>query len=296
MDLNLQKYKAFISVVEYGSFTRAAEKIYYSQSGISRMINDLEKEWNLTLFERSRSGVTLTADGRHLLPFARSLCESYRTLQNEVDALNGLESGTVRIGTFSSVAIHWLPEVLRTFQLHFPGIDFELIPGDYNETETRISEGTVDCGFIRLPARNPLKTLFLQRDDYLLILPENHPLCENGAVPLARICDYPFLLLEKGNNNEITHIFGQYDLKLRVRYTLWDDYAVMAMVEKGLGISLLPRLILQNIPYRIRTTETIPRTSRDIGLAFRDSPTLSRATGKFIEFLQQHTPEIFSLK
>lgn len=63
MDINIQKYKAFLKVVELKSFTRAAEKLFYSQSGISRMINDLEKEWSVTLFERSRTGVRLTSDG-----------------------------------------------------------------------------------------------------------------------------------------------------------------------------------------------------------------------------------------
>ena len=78
MDANLLKYMAFIKTVEYGSFTRAAEILHYSQSGISRMIHDLEKEWNVTLLERSRTGVRLTTEGEMLLPGAKSLCEEYQ--------------------------------------------------------------------------------------------------------------------------------------------------------------------------------------------------------------------------
>ncbi|WP_198361108.1 LysR family transcriptional regulator [Tatumella citrea] len=283
MDTNIQKYKAFLSVVEHGSFTRAAEKIFYSQSGISRMINDLESEWGISLFERSRSGVRLTAEGSHLLPFARSVYEEYQKLLAEVDAVNGLHSGTVRIGTFSSVAVHWLPDMLSRFRTRYPDIHFELVPGDYHEIEQWIAEGSVDCGFTRLPARQSLKTLFLKRDDYLVVMPEDHPLAEQDRVPLQALCDYPFLLLEKGSNNEISEIFRQHHLRPQVRYTLWDDYAVMAMVGKNLGISLLPRLILQNIPYRLITRETTPSVSRDIGLAYRDTHSLSRAARQFID-------------
>lgn len=112
-DISVQKYMAFITTVEYGSFTKAAERLHYSQSGISRMIGDLEKEWKVSLLDRSRSGVSLTSDGQLLLPYARNMVNDYRKLQMQVDELNGLKSGMIRIGTFSSTAEHWLPKIIR---------------------------------------------------------------------------------------------------------------------------------------------------------------------------------------
>ena len=109
MDSNLLKYMAFIRTVECGSFTKAAEQLNYSQSGISRMINDLETEWHVKLLERSRAGVRLTSDGLTLLPYAKSVCEDYRRLQMQIDDLKGLQTGIIRIGTIASVAEHWLP-------------------------------------------------------------------------------------------------------------------------------------------------------------------------------------------
>lgn len=285
MDRNIQKYKAFLQVVELESFTKAAEKLFYSQSGISRMINDLEKEWNVTLFERGRTGVRLTSDGVKLLPFAQRVCEEYQKLQAEVDALNGLQSGIIRIGTFSSVATHWLPGILKAFQEDYPNIDFELLLGDYTEIESWIAEGRVDCGFTRLPASPAFETLFLEKDDYLVVLPEGHKLLAYDVVPIASLCHEPFILLEKGRNNEISEIFREYQLQPRVKFTLWDDYAVMAMVEKKLGVSVLPTLILRNIPYRILTRKIDISPCRNIGLAFRSSKNLSRAVKQFIEYL-----------
>lgn len=116
MEWNIIKYLAFVTTVEYGSFTKAGEILNYSQSAISRMINDLENEWNITLLERSKAGVKLTSDGLSILPYAKNLCEEYRKLQMQVDNLNGLQSGIIRIGTFSSVATHWLPNIIKEFQ------------------------------------------------------------------------------------------------------------------------------------------------------------------------------------
>lgn len=104
IDGNLQKYMAFVKTVELGSFSRAAEALDYSQSGISRMIHDLEKEWNLILLERDRTGVRLTSDGLRLLPYAENLCRASFDLEQQVSEVKGLEQGIVRIAAFSSVA------------------------------------------------------------------------------------------------------------------------------------------------------------------------------------------------
>lgn len=285
MDMNILKYLAFIKTVEYGSFTRAAEKLNYSQSGISRMIHDLENEWRVTLLERNRSGVRLTSDGSQLLPFAQRLCEEYRRLQMQVDELQGVQSGLIRIGTFSSVATHWLPNIIRAFQKDYPGVDYELLLGDYTEIEEWIRTGRVDCGFLRLPAAPEFETIPLARDRLLAILPEDHPLAKEERIPLAALCAEPFMLLEKGAKAEIAAVFERSGLKPRVHFTTWDDYAIMAMVEGGLGVSILPELILKRIPYRIAARELDTPAWRTIGLALRERARAPLAVKKLLNYL-----------
>lgn len=285
MDMNIQKYRAFIKTVEHGSFTKAADALSYSQSGISRMINDLEKEWKVSLLERSRSGVRLTSDGLKLLPFAIKVCDEYKKLQIQVDELNGLQSGLIRIGTFSSVATHWLPNIIREFQKNYPNIDYEMLLGDYTEIETWILEGRVDFGFLRLPTHPELETIFLEQDKLLAILPENHPLAHCERFPVTALCDDPFMLLEKGSKAEISEIFDRCGLTPNVRFTTWDDYAVMSMVESGLGISILPQLILKRIPYQIVAKELDVPAYRNIGIALRDKKTASLAVKRFLDYL-----------
>ena len=285
MDGSIQKYLAFVKTVECGSFTRAAGVLNYSQSGISRMIGDLEREWQVTLLERGKSGVRLTSEGTRLLPYAKRVCSEYEKLQAEVDEINGLKSGLIRIGTFSSVATHWLANIIREFQKEYPGIDYELILGDYTEIETWIEEGRVDCGFLRLPARKELEAVFLEQDRLLVVLPEGHPLAALEKIPVSALCGEPFMLLEKGAKAEVSEIFERSGLSPRVHFTTWDDYAIMSMVESGLGISILPELILKRIPYRVVARELEIPAYPNIGLAWKEKKGTSPMLKRFMEYL-----------
>lgn len=286
MDMNIQKFMAFVKTVEYGSFTKAGEKLKYSQSAISRMINDLEKEWGVSLLERSRAGVRLTSDGLRLLPYARNVCVDYEKLQSQIKEINGLQSGLIRIGTFSSVATHWLPNIIKEFQKDYPNIDYELLVGEYKEIEEWVAEGRVDCGFTILPVSEELETIFLEEDKLLVVLPEDHPLADCERFPVKALCDYPFMLLEKTAKAEISEIFEKHNIKPNIHFTTLDDYAIMSMVESGLGISILPQLILKRIPYNIITKELEVPAYRQIGLALKDSRTTSVAVKKFMEYIK----------
>lgn len=285
MDANILKYMALIKTVEYGSFTKAAEILNYSQSGISRMINDIEKEWGITLLERNRGGLRLTSDGLKILPLAQELCKSYEKLQIQVDDLNGLQSGIVRIGVFSSVATHWLPNIIKEFQKDYPSIDYELLLGDYTEIEDWIAEGRVDCGFLRLPTRHDFETIFLEQDELMAVIPEDHPLADCDKFPVTALCNEPFIMLKRGKNKEFTEIFDRCGLTPNVKFTTWDDYAIMSMVESGLGIAILPKLILRRNPYRIVAKELDIPTYRSIGIAIKSKRTASLAVKRFLDYL-----------
>lgn len=249
------------------------------------MINDLEKEWKVSLLERGRTGERLTSEGMKLLPFIKSVCDEYEALQSQVDDLNGLQSGLIRIGTFSSVATYCLPNIIRKFQKDYPNIDYELLLGDYTEIEDWILEGRVDLGFLPLPAHPDLETVFLEQDKLLVILPEKHRLAGYDKFPASALCEDPFMLLEKGAKAEVSEIFERCSLKPNVHFTTWDDYAIMSRVESGLGISILPQLILKRIPYRIVQKELDIPAFRNIGLAFRNRNRTSLAVKKFLEYL-----------
>lgn len=154
------------------------------------------------------------------------------------------------------------------------------------EIEKWILEGRVDCGFLRLPTKHCFETILLDRDPLLAVLPENHPLALCEKVSVEALCDDPFLLLEKGSKAEVSGIFERSGLEPNVHFTTWDDYAIMSMVESGLGISILPELILRRIPYRIIIKELQVPVYREIGLAMREKSTAPLAVKRFLDYLQ----------
>jgi DNA-binding transcriptional LysR family regulator len=277
---------ALIKTIEYGSLTKAAEALNYTQSGISRMIKDLETEWGISLLERGRAGVSLTSDGIKLLPQLKRICCEHDFLMRQIDDLHDMQAGMIRIGTFSSVATHWLPNMIKAFQENYPKIDFELLLGDYTEIESWILEGRVDFGFLRLPTKVDLETIFLEQDRLMVVLPEDHPLADCDKFPISELANSPFMLLEKGAKAEISEIFEKHHILPQIHFITWDDYAIMSMVENGLGISILPELILQRIPYRIIPKELEVPAFRTIGIAMKEQKSLSLASKRFLEYFQ----------
>lgn len=285
MDMNIRKYMAFVKTAEYGSFTKASEILQYSQSGISRMIHDLEEEWNVVLLERGRAGVRLTSDGVRLLERAKSICGEYEKLRQEVEELNGLESGLIRIGTFSSVATRWLPHIIEGFQKKYPNIEYEFLIGDYTEIEKWIAIGRVDCGFSRLPVSKEYKHIFIKKDPFMAVLPKG--VCEEEIFDIHKFEGEKFLLLEKEENTEISDILKKYQISPNIRVTTWDDYSIMAMVERKMGYAILPELILRCVPYNVDIRPLNVPAWRNIGLVYKGREVASAAMRRFQEYVQQ---------
>ncbi len=286
MDSNLQKYQAFITTADCGSFTKAAEILGYAQSSISKMVADLESEWNVVLLERSRAGVQPTSDGLAMLPFARDLLSSYRKVQEQAAALSGVTTGFIRIGTFSSVAEHWLPPIVKKFQSDYPGVRYEFLLGDYSEIEQWLFDGRIDCGFLRLPTRPDYDTVSLEKDEYVVILPVGHPLSEKSRIHPQDLNGLPFMLLERGGKTEVSELLEQHRIKPDVRFTTWDDYAILSMVESGLGAAVLPRLILRRIPYHVEIRSFTEPFYREIGLAVKSENSCSATVKRFVQYLK----------
>ena len=286
MDVGVQKYLAFVETADQGSFTRAAEKLHYSQSGVSRMIRDLETEWKVTLLERGKGGVKLTSDGMKLLPCARSICAEVARLQTQVDELQGLRAGLIRIGSLSAAAAGLLPGWVEGFLRSHPNIDYELLVGEQREIENWIFSGRVDFGILDLPADPELETVFLEQDPLLAVLPEDHPDAAAEVFPVSGFMDLPFLLLEKENRAEATQLFESCGVTPHVRFTTWDEQTILSMVERGLGVSILPALALKRSAYRVAARRLDVPAYRNLGIALRSKKTASLAVKSFLESIE----------
>jgi len=283
----MNRYNAFIKIIETGSFTKSAEQLGYTQSAISQLVHSLEEELSTTLILRSRKGVSLTPDGEEFLPYIKAVYNSYRELMEKYKEMQGLQKGIVRIGTFSSVSSNWLPGLMKDFKTKYPSVIFELHQGEYTSIAQWIKEGSVDFGFVNpeADAVANLKTIPLQQDEMLAVIPSNHPLTVLKMVSLEDLVNEPYILLDEGQLSEPLEYFKQKNLQPNIQYRAHDDYTIMSMIEKDLGISILPKLVLSRFDYDIVTKEISPPIVRTISLAFKNKKVLPIASRYFMDFI-----------
>ena len=283
-----EKCRVLLCAIDKGSITAAAEAMGYTISGVSRMMAALEAEVGFPLLRRSREGVTPTNECCRLLPSFREMVAQAEQCRQIAGEVRGLVSGTVAIGTFSSVATHWLPNMIGAFQKDYPNIDFDILMGTYPEIEQWVMQGRADCGFLHLPTRADLKTVCLAQDELAAL----------EKIPASALAEQPFILLDKAGerDRDVMQVFERAGIVPKVRFTTLDDYAVMSMVEHGLGVSILPKLILRRIPYRVALRPLEQPVFRQIGLATRPGEELSPAAKRFLSYLPYRDGDTLSEK
>lgn len=284
--MSLVKYGIFSTVVELGSLTKAAGVLRLSQSAVSHAIRSLEAEWGFTLLNRGRSGVQLTSNGERALQYVREVLKWDEELNQEIANINGLEVGTVRIGTISSVSVHWLPEIMKVFNMNHPAIEVKLLEGDYDDVENWILTGMIDFGFASLPTSKQLEEIPLKKDRMLCVLSEDHPLAVQDEISFAMMKDEPFIKSKKGSDNDLIRILEENNVIANIKFELSDDQAIISMVANGMGISILPEMVLHSVPSTVRALPLEGENYRTIGLAAQSFETLAPATKKFIEYLK----------
>ncbi|OIA98647.1 LysR family transcriptional regulator [Paenibacillus sp. LC231] len=286
--MSINKFKVLLKVVEHGSLTQAAEVMGFTQSGVSHMISSLEDEFGFSLLIRNRSGAKLTTNGEEILKTIREILKWNEHLEQQVASIHGIELGTIHIGTFTSVGVHWLPGIIQDFQRDYPHIEIRLVEGDYREIEDWIAEGKIDCGFLSLPTSDTFDAIPLHQDPMLVLLPLEHPLSSEDSISLSQIENEPFIMPSQGSDYDVNRMLVKARIKPDIKYTLGDDYAIMAMVEKGLGISILPELVLRGQLRNIRLIELKEKSFRSLGIAVNSMREISPATKRFLNYVKSY--------
>jgi DNA-binding transcriptional LysR family regulator len=281
MNLSIGKYEIFHTVVELGSLTKASEALNISQSGVSHAIASLEKELGFSLLTRNKAGIRLTVNGERMLLYIRDILTLSKKMLQEAGEIRGLEIGTVRIGTFSSISVEWLPGILKKFMDQYPHIKVEVVEGKQEEISLWIAQGIIDFGFLMLPAAE-LEVLHLKRETFCCIVPENHHLgAEKSIKPNALKNEK--LILQNSTLKIIHNIFKPNKHSPEISFRLDDEQAIISMVKNSLGVAILPEIALHNLPDGVKK---IPlsgeRAISSIGIGSISFKNLSPAAEKFI--------------
>lgn len=265
--------RVLLHLAESGNLTATAQALGYTQSGVSHILKTLEGECGLPLMLRGRKGARLTPAGEALLPYFRALCRAEAALLEQAQSLRGLEQGCLRVGSVPSLSACLLPRLLGTFRRRHPGIQVQLRHGEYKELEQWLLEGEVDCAFLALPTSPRLAVCPLLEDRVVAVLPPNHPLASQEKITGQQLRTQPFIRFQEGWDTEIRDALAALDLQPEEVLTVQDDYAILAMVEHGLGVSILPELILTTHPYQVEVRELDPPARRQLAFAWRKEET-----------------------
>ena len=180
-----------------------------------------------------------------------------------------------------------MPYILKSFQELYPKIEFELLPSNFNnEIEDWVTHGQADCGFISLPTEPHLDYWLLQRDQWKVIVPCDHPLAGRDPFPPEALEQYPVILLDEGDDYEIQEVFDTLNIHPNIQYTVQQDQTILAMVSSGLGISIMEELMLQRCAYPLVACQLPRPFYRNIGICVKDKNALSLSTRRFIEHVR----------
>ncbi len=286
--MDTKKYRVFEKIVELSSLTKAAEAMGMTQSGVSHILAALEEEFGFPLLRRSRIGAQLTPEGERLMPAVREVLRSEERLEQIVADLRGLAAGTVRVATFTSVAVHWLPEMMTGFQKLYPRVDFQLFNGDYHDVDRWLSDGSADVGFITIPTALKCECIPLKEDRLLAVLPPDHPLAKLEVCPVKDVAKEPFLSLLETSDDDARRALQSAGVSANIRFSTKDDYAIIAMVGKGMGVSIMPELLLRDVIGSYVVARPLdPPNSRVLALAVPAGELAGPATRRFAEFVKE---------
>lgn len=286
--MNTKKYEAFVRAVELGSLSKAAEELGYTQSGLSHMMQSLEDELGFPLMIRTPSGILPNQEGALLLPMIRLLLSANEGLEQSIAKIKGADTGRIRIASFSSVAIYWLPAIISGFQKDYPNVEIQIIEGGAERIEFMMESHEADlCIYTGGENRN-FDWIPLRRDQLLALVPPGHPLTEGETVPIDAFLSEQFIMPIAGYDYEVHHILDKLEHYPHIRFSACNDYAIINMVAQGLGVSILPELLLRNYHNDAVAMPMEPPQYRMLGMGVPQLRTASPVTRNFMRYVQDY--------
>ena len=294
--MNISKYKALLCAVDMGSFSAAAKKLGYTQSGLTHMMNALENEIGFPVLQRGFYGIKLTPSGERLIPKIRELVTCEDALNNEIQMIKSYGDTIIRIGAYSSVVSTWLPSIVEKFNQEFPEVTVNIQAGSVAEVYGGLAEGRFDFCFVAKNPKYEYKFLPLFQDRFYAVLPRDFP-SESREFPISAFNGTKFLMPGLGFDDDISAIFAENRVKPFVTQTYVDDPAIISMVEHRIGVSMLSELILTGRRDDVRMLPITPAVARSIGIAMKQDKLLSMVQKRLIsitkEFVRDYKTQIF---
>ena len=291
--MDIANLTAFIAVAETNSFSLAAERLYLTQPAVSKRISSLEQILNIKLFDRIGRIIQLTEAGKALLPYAYQILIEINDASRKLSNLQKEVTGQLTIATSHHIGLHRLPPILRTFTKNYPQVNLDIHFLDSEKAYEEVLQGRVELAIITLATNtlSPLKATTIWIDQLDFVCSQDNPLSQYQQLNLATLSNYPAIFPGVGTftHDLIEKCFSK--VKLKPLVTMSTNYmeTIKMLVSIGFAWSVLPRTMLDQTLIKLNVYNI--SLTRQLGYIYHTERTLSKATLKLIDLLDQYINE-----
>ena len=275
--MNTQKLRVLFKAVELGSLTKAGDALGYSQSAITQMMRSLEDDVGFSLLSKNNRGVELTTEGRSLLPLMRKIIDAEEELYEEAAEIRGIHKGTLWLGSYVSTSVHWLPEALKYFQENYPLVRINIEESGQDDLIAKLLDRSIDLDFIPV-----------YKDPLVVAYSEKYDLDRYERVTMDMIKGFPFMITDQTYDRDVHKLISKSGYEPEIRYTSKDDYAVLSMVKHGLGVTIIPKLVIDGFDRNFPSKPYKPPYYRTLGIGVRSVSDSSPLVRLFIDFIKDN--------
>ncbi|MDO4501116.1 MAG: LysR family transcriptional regulator [Erysipelotrichaceae bacterium] len=269
INMDSKKLEILMTAVDLGSFIKAAEVVGYTQSGLTHMMDSLEKEVGFALLKRSHSGIELTKEGKILEPLIKDCLKANALLESSINELKSSAKSTIKVAAYASIAMHWMPEILYRFKRICPDVSVELQMVDHAlEPFELLEKGLCDVIFASKQDYDKLNWIPLYEEKMYAILPKDYPLENKKSFPIKNFKNSVFLMPYGKFDIDVEKIMKPLNIEMNTEVSKVDDETLIRMVSRGLGISMMSELMIRGRTDDVLCIPVSPVTKRQLGMGY----------------------------
>ena len=291
--MDSKKLEILMTAIDLGSFSKASEVVGYTQSGLTHLVDSLERDIGLTLVRRDHNGITLTREGETLVPSIREFLRANAKLENQIAAITDKKRDTIRVAAYASIAMHWMPEILYRFRRICPKADVDLRMVDNAlEPFELLQDGKTDVIFASRQKYSSCDWIPLYRERMFAILPRNYPMEGRETFPLEELAGKDFLMPYGRFDIDVHAAFDRVGVRVREKAAYVDDETVIRMVGKGLGVSMMTELMIRGRTDDVLCVPVVPETIRELGMGLPKGQEMPECVRKLKECVTEFVGEL----
>lgn len=290
--MDSKKLEIFMTAADLGSFTKASEVVGYTQSGLTHMMDALEREIGFPLLLRNHNGIQLTQQGMQLMPAIREFLQANANLENQIQLIAQQKHEIIRIAAYASIAMHWLPEILYRFRRLCPEVTVELRMVDHAlEPFELLENGQTDVIFASRQNYTNCDWTPLYHEKMYAILPRDYPLAGRTTFPLTEFSGQEFLMPYGRFDIDVNAALTPLGVKPNTTLSRVDDETVIRMVGRGLGVSMMTELMIRGRTDDVLCVPVDPPANRELGMGThirqKETENIRKLKECILQFIQE---------